>query len=374
MKTNVTFPSSGLSLAGQLYVPDGRAGSRRPAIVVSHPASGVKEQAAGLYAERLANKGFVALAFDAAYQGESEGEPRGLEDPAQRVEDIKAAVSFLSVHGAVDAERIGVLGICASGGYVVPASATDHRVKAVATVSAADLGRQFREGGDGQQDPKVIEAMLDQAAAARTAEALGDSMGTFPIFPAGEEAARAGLETSNGHSSSLGRHIFEGWEYYCTDRGYHPRSAKFFTLNSLDRIAHFDAFRFISSIAPRPLLMIVGREAVTSFMTSEAFWNAQEPKEIFWIDGATHVALYDEEEYVAPAIARLIEFFSTHLTEQNNATAPTVVSAIVGTRDGDPVDEALAGSAIRLDDEVMQRIDDLMVDAVPVAGPSPEGM
>jgi uncharacterized protein len=327
MKTNVTFSSSGLNLAGQLYMPDGQGGSGRPAIVVSHPASGVKEQAAGLYAERLANEGFVTLAFDAAHQGESEGEPRGLEDPAQRVEDIKAAVSFLSVQGTVDAKCIGVLGICASGGYVIPASATDHRVKAVATVSAADLGRQFREGGDGQQDPKIIEAMLDNAAAARTAEALGYSMATFPIFPTTEEAARAGLEPSNGLSSSLGRHIFEGWEYYCTERGYHPRSAKFFTFSSLDRIAYFDAFRFISLIAPRPLLMIVGREAVTSFMTSEAFWKAQEPKEIFWIDGATHVALYDEEEYVAPAIARLKEFFSNHLTEQNEVTVPTARAA-----------------------------------------------
>jgi hypothetical protein len=315
MRTAVAFQSSGLKLAGHLYVPECQAAGHSPAIVVSHPAGGVKEQAAGLYAERLAHEGFVTLAFDAAYQGESEGEPRGQEDPAHRVEDIKAAVSFLSVRDEVDAERIGALGICASGGYVVPASATDHRVKAVATVSAADLGRQFREGGDGQQDPAVIQGMLDDAAAARTAEARGEAMGTFPIFPATEEAARTELTSHPGLSAALGRHIFEGWEYYCTERAYHQRSAKFFTWSSLDRIAYFDAFRFISSIAPRPLLMIVGREAVTSYMTSEAFWNAQAPKEIFWIDGATHVALYDKEEFVAPVIAKLAEFFSEQLTK-----------------------------------------------------------
>jgi uncharacterized protein len=315
MRTDIAFDSSGLKLAGHLYVPDGQAARHSPAVVVSHPAGGVKEQAAGLYAQRLAQEGFVTLAFDAAYQGESEGEPRGLEDPAHRVEDIKAAVSFLSARDEVDADRIGVLGICASGGYVVPATATDHRVKAVATVSAADLGRQFREGGDGQQDPAVIQGMLDDAAAARTSEARGEGMGTFPIFPATEEAARAGLRSHKGLSAALGRHIFEGWEYYCTERAYHQRSAKFFTWSSLDRIAYFDAFRFISSIAPRPLLMIVGREAVTSYMTSEAFWNAQEPKEIFWIDGATHVALYDQEEFVTPAIAKITEFFSAHLTK-----------------------------------------------------------
>lgn len=274
----------------------------------------MKEQAAGLYAERLAREGFCALAFDAAFQGESEGEPCGLEDPAHRVEDIKAAVSFLSVRDEVDAARIGALGICASGGYVIPASATDHRVKAVATVSAADLGRQFREGGDGQQDPAVILGMLDDASAARTGEARGGGTGTFPIFPNTEEEARAGLNPQNGLSTSLGRHIFEGWEYYCTDRAYHPRSAKFFTWSSLDRIACFDAFRFIALIAPRPLLMVVGREATTSYMTTEAFWNAQDPKELYWIDGATHVALYDKEEYVRPAIAKLTEFFRTHLT------------------------------------------------------------
>lgn len=304
MQKNVTFPSAGLELAGHLHVPEADATGPRPAVVVGHPASGVKEQAAGLYARRLAERGFVTLAFDAAFQGESKGLPRGLEDPSHRIEDLKAAVSFLAARSEVDPERIGALGICASGGYVIPAAATDHRVKAVATVSAADIGRQFREGADGAQDPTVVQAMLDSAADARTAAARGEDMITFPIFPATAEEARA----------AGGQHGFEGFEYYCTDRARHPRSTKEFTWDSIDRIVAFDPFRFIGLIAPRPLLMIVGTEAVTRHMTTEAYEIAQEPKRLRWIDGASHVDLYDREQYVGPAVDELTAFYAANLS------------------------------------------------------------
>lgn len=309
-KIDVTFDSAGIAIAGHLYLPDpGTTADATgtpaglPAVVVGHPAGGVKEQAAGLYAARLAERGFAALAFDAAYQGESGGLPRGLEDPAHRVEDLKAAVSSLTTRPEIDPDRIGMLGICASGGYVVPAVAGDHRVKAVATVSGADIGRQFREGADGTQDPGVIQAMLNAAAAARTAEARGEGVGTFPIFPATAEEARA----------MGGRHGFEGFEYYCTDRAQHPRSAKEFTWSSIDRIATFDPFRSIGLIAPRPLLMILGTEAVTRHMGTEAFAQAQEPKRLRWIEGAGHVDLYDKPEYVAPVIEELAGFFTVQL-------------------------------------------------------------
>ncbi|MFE5370883.1 alpha/beta hydrolase [Streptomyces mirabilis] len=305
MRTDVTFPSAGLKLAGHLYTPDDGAVGPRPVIVVSHPGSGVKEQAAGLYALRLAEQGFVTLAFDAAHQGESEGEPRGLEDPAHRVEDIKAAVSFLTTRDDVDADRVGALGICASGGYVLSATASDHRIKAVGTVSAVDIARQFRDGADGAQDPAVFQGMLAAAAAARTAEARGQGAQTFPLFPDTAEQARA----------LGGRHAVEGCEYYCSDRAQHPRSAKSFTWSSVDRMAFFDAFRFVHLIAPRPLLMIVGREAVTSWMSVEAFQNARAPKELHWIDGASHVDLYDKEPHVGPAVEKLTDFFRAQLAD-----------------------------------------------------------
>ena len=302
MRSDVTFTSSGFRIAGHLHTPDDLGPGTHPAIVVGHPASGVKEQSAGIYAQRLAEQGFIALAFDTATQGESGGEPRNVEDPARRVGEIKDAVSFLSVRSEVDPDRIGAVGICASGGYVVPAAATDHRIKAVATVSGVDLGRIYREGADGTQDPAVLQTMLDAAAAARTAEARGEGVVYVPIFPESAEAARA-----------AGTFMEEGYDYYCTPRAFHPRSMKESTMTSFDLTATFDAFEFANLIAPRPLLAIIGRNAVTKDNSMRAVTNANEPKQFFWIDGASHQDLYDKPEYVTPAVAKLTDFFKANL-------------------------------------------------------------
>ncbi|MFI6996318.1 alpha/beta hydrolase [Nocardia sp. NPDC050175] len=302
-KTDVLFDSAGITLAGHLYLPGPSHDQPRPAIVVGHPGSGVKEQAAGLYAALLAEKGFVALAFDAAYQGESGGEQRGLEDPAQRVEDLKAAISYLTTRPEVDADRIGALGICASGGYALAAAGSDHRVRAVATVSGVDIARQFRLGADGTQDPAVFQSMLDAAASARTAAAGGAKPDPLTLFPETIEQARA----------LGGAHGAEGFEYYRTPRGQHPRSARFFDWRSIDKMATFDAFAAVPLIGRRPLLMIVGSRAVTVWMSIEAFQKTLGPKEIHWIDGASHVDLYDKEQYVGPAIEKLADHFTQNL-------------------------------------------------------------
>jgi len=302
MKTNVTFTSNGWRIAAHLYAPEGKAAGKRPAIIVGHPASGVKEQTAGLYAQQLADQGFVTLAFDTATQGESEGSPRGVEDASRRIEEFKEAVSFLAQRAEVDPDRIGILGICASGGYVVAGAATDHRIKAVATVSGVDLGTWYRVGPDGKQDPSVFQGMLDMAATARAAEARGEAVTMLPTRFASEAEARAAGPAS-----------IDGYAYYSTDHGRHPRQADALAWTSIDRTGFFEGFRFVGLIAPRPVLMIVGTEAVTRWMGEDAISNAKEPKELFWIEGSTHVDLYYKPEYVTPALAKLTDFFTASL-------------------------------------------------------------
>ncbi|HET6711432.1 alpha/beta hydrolase [Amycolatopsis sp.] len=303
-RTSVTFTSAGIDIAAHLYVPDFRH-EPLPALVVGHPGTGVKEQTSGTYAQLMASRGFVTLAFDAAYQGESGGLPRGLEDPAQRVEDFKAAVSYLTTRPEVDAGRIGLLGVCASGGYSLAATAGDHRVKAVATVCTAEPARQFRYGADGTQDPAVFQALLAAAAEARTKAAHGEDPGVLTMFP----------ETAEQAGALGGRHGIEGWEYYCGPRGHHERSAKFLAWESVDRMASSDVFHAVPLIGPRPILQILGEHAVTAWMGLEAHRRATGPAEVYWIEGASHVDLYDKREYIDLAVEKLGEYFTVSLAK-----------------------------------------------------------
>ncbi|WP_405056703.1 alpha/beta hydrolase [Kribbella sp. NBC_01505] len=293
-KLDVSFDSNGITLAGHLYRPN--AEGPHPAIVVGHPGSGVKEQAAGLYARLLSEAGYVTLAFDAAYQGESGGKPRGLEDPAQRTEDLKAAVSYLTTQDFVDTGQINALGICASGGYALAATATDHRIQRLATVSGTDITRVFRYGADGTQDPAAFQGLLDQAAAAR-----GGGSEDLVLFPDTIEQARA----------LGGEHGAEGFDYYRTPRAEHPRSAQTFPWISIDRMATFDALAAVPLIGSRPVLMVAGTRAVTAWMSVEAFQRVVGPKEFHWVEGASHVDLYDKLQYVEPTVAKLSTFFRT---------------------------------------------------------------
>jgi uncharacterized protein len=303
MRTNVSFKSNALKLAGHLYIPDDyKKGEKRPAIVVAHPFGGVKEQTAGLYAKKLSEKGFITLTFDASYQGESEGEPRYLEDPFARVEDIKSAVSFLESRDEVDEQRIGALGICASGGYVPFAAETDQRIKAAASVSGVDMGDLFRKGLPSSTFPN-LEQSLEESGKARTEEAKGQPPHLQYIVPNTPEEVPKDAPT-------LYR---EGTDYYRTPRGQHPNSPNLFLTRSIDQIAEYSSYDHVDVISPRPLLMIAGTKADTRFFSEMAIEKAKEPKELFLIEGATHVNLYDKKEYVDPAVDKMNNFFKQYL-------------------------------------------------------------
>lgn len=303
MRSNVMFKSNGLKIAGHLYLPDDyKEGEKRPAIVVSHPFTGVKEQTAGLYAKKLSEKGFITLAFDAAYQGESEGEPRYLEDPFQRAEDIKSAVSFLESRDEVDEQGIGALGICASGGYVPFAAQTDRRIKAVATVSGVDMGDLFRKGLPSSMAPN-LEQMLEKSNEARTEEAKGQPPRLERILPNTPEELR----------KDTPHFLREATDYYRTPRGQHPNSPNLYLLRSVDQIAEYSSYDHVDMISPRPLLMIAGTNADTRFFSEMAIEKAKEPKELLLIEGATHFTLYDKQEHVDPAVEKMNSFFNQNL-------------------------------------------------------------
>ncbi|UQV43212.1 alpha/beta hydrolase [Janthinobacterium lividum] len=304
MRSNVTFNSHGLKLAGHLYLPaDFKDGERRAAILVCHPFGGVKEQTAGLYVERLAASGFVTLAFDAAYQGESEGEPRFLEDPFARAEDIKSAVNYLSNLAQVDPLRIGALGICAAGGYVPYTAQTERRIKAVAAVSGTDMGMLFREGLGGGGSAAALRELLDEVGLQRSREARGDPARLDPVVP------HTPAEVADG-TPTLYR---EGSDYYRTARGQHPNSPNKYLFTSIDRIAAYASYERVDLISPHPLLLIAGTEADTRYFSELAYAKAHEPKELFLVDGASHVDLYDKPQYVGPAVDKLTAFFTRYL-------------------------------------------------------------
>ena len=303
---NRIVPKSDVNIAGNLFLPPGFDKNKKyPAIIVGHPAGGVKEQTAGLYARKLAEQGFITLAFDASYQGESGGEPRFLEDPFIRIQDFSAATDFLSLYPAVDADRIGVLGICAGGGFAIKAAQTEHRLKAVATVSMVDLGQLRREGLGGVLKPKM-QQRLDEVGKQRTREANGEPIKYVNyVFNSPEEIP----------ANATGMYK-EGYEYYRTPRGQHPNSQNKYVFTCLDKLMNFTALDHVEMISPRPLLLIIGSNADSRYFSDDAYKQAEEPKELFEVQGASHIDMYDKPQYVQPAIQKLTDFFDKNLAFQ----------------------------------------------------------
>ncbi len=300
----IRFPNVQINMAGNLYFPESFDNQRRyPAIVVIHPSGGVKEQTAGLYAEKLAQHGFVTLAFDSSCQGESGGEPRYEENPYTRVADISAAIDYLVTQPFIHSQRIGVLGVCAGGGYAIHASMVDRRIQATGTISAVNYGAMYCKGWAGDQAPEQCFAFLEMAAQQRNAEAKGAPIGYTPTVPMTVEEAP-------------NQDFVEAYEYYRTPRAMHPNSPAQITTRSLAQLVTYDAFNNAEIFLTHPLLVIAGSEAGTRWLTEEIYQRAASVnKRMHIVEGATHIALYDQPQYVAEALSKLVPFFTASLPE-----------------------------------------------------------
>lgn len=302
---NIRFENrngTGTTLAAALYLPEGFDETRRyPAVVVTHPGGGVKEQTAGLYARRLAQQGFVAIAHDATYQGESGGEPRHLENPFVRAEDISSVVDHLVTLPYVDAARIGAMGVCAGGGYSVNAAIGDRRIKAVGTVSAVNIGAMFNRGWDGTLDPAAALPLLQMGSDARTAEAAGQQGAGIPFAPATREDAP-------------NAELAEAWEYYRTPRCQHPNSPGYFPARSFTLLVSYDAYHMAEVFLTQPLQIVAGSAAGSKWMSDDLYARAASTdKHLHVIDGANHMQLYDVPKHVDEASAVLAAFFRSRL-------------------------------------------------------------
>ncbi len=296
----VTFKNQyQMNVTGNLFVPNNLdRNAKAAAMVVGHPMGAVKEQSANLYATKLAEQGFVTMSLDLSYWGESDGEPRNLVAPDVYTEDFSAAVDYLRTQSFVDTERIGALGICGSGSFVVSAAKIDPRIKAVATVSMYDMGGANRNGLRHSLTPEQRQDILAQAAQQRDVE-----------FAGGEAEYTSGTpEELNDQSTPIER---EFYDFYRTGRGYSPNTTTHPTLSSNVRFMNFYPFEDIETISPRPMLFITGDQAHSREFSEEAYQLAAEPKQLVIVPGAGHVDLYDRVDLIP--FDTLTTFFENNL-------------------------------------------------------------
>jgi len=302
----VNYKLHGNKISANVYTPANYSPNKKyPAVVVAHPNGGVKEQVAGLYAQRLAENGYITIAADASYQGASEGKPRNLDVPYHRTEDIHGMVDYITHYPGVDANRLGALGICGGGGYTLNAAKSEKRFKAVATLSMFNSG-QVRRNGYMNSQLEDIQERLQAASDARAVEINGGKLSYSGNvdFDALTEESIAKIPTD------LYR---EGMMYYGKTHR-HPNSTFRYTTSSLMELMTWDAMDNINLINA-PLLLMAGSEADSLYMSEEAFEKATgtADKELFKIPGATHIKTYYVPEYVDVAVNKLIDFYGKHL-------------------------------------------------------------
>lgn len=299
----VTYKLGGLDIVANVYTPANYDPKNQyPAIVVAHPNGGVKEQTAGLHAQRLAEEGYITMAMDAAYQGGSGGEPRNTDKPQFRIEDIHGAADFITRYPGVDATRLGLLCICGGGGYALSAAKSDKRFKAVATLSMFNSGRVRRNGFvDSQMD--TIQQRLQQASDTRAQEKAG-----------GQLLYSGDADMTDAQIAALPFEMYrQGYEYYWRTHA-HPNSTFRYTTSSLLDLMRWDATDQIELIE-QPLLMLAGSKADSLYLSEDAFAKATgaKDKELFKIDGATHIETYWVPEYVDATIGKLTAFYTRTL-------------------------------------------------------------
>ncbi|MBZ2171120.1 alpha/beta hydrolase [Nitratidesulfovibrio sp. SRB-5] len=302
----VTYTLNGLKIAANVYTPAGYDAARKyPAVVVAHPNGGVKEQVAGLYAQRLAENGYVTIAADASYQGASEGTPRNIDKPYYRTEDIHGMADYIGSYPGVDANRLGVLGICGGGGYTLHAAKSDKRFKAVATLSMFNSGQVRRNG--------YMNTMLDsvQSRLKAASDARAKEISTGEIDYSGNVDFDALTDES---ISRIPTDLYREGMIYYGQTHRHPNSTFRYTTGSLMELMSWDATDHLELINA-PLLMMAGEKADSLYMTEEAFRKAvgTRDKELFKIPGATHIQTYHVPEYVALAVTKLKEFYGRNL-------------------------------------------------------------
>lgn len=293
----------GITIAADMYLPkDPDKTKKYPAIVIGTPYGGVKEQGAGIYAMTLAERGFVTLAFDESYNGESGGVPRHISSPDIFVEDFSAGVDFIGTRPFVDRARIGAIGICGSGGFAVTAAQVDKRIKAVATASMYDISRADHYGWEDSMTRADYDKMLERLGEQRWKDFENGEPEYNPSFPAGVTA---------GVPDGLDPISAEFWEYYAMQRGHHSRARGGFTVTSNLSFVNFPLMNYIETISPRPILFIIGENAHSRYFSEDAYRKAAEPKELYIVPDARHIDLYDRMDRIP--FDKLESFFKDNL-------------------------------------------------------------